>query len=197
MPFVFKRLALILSIAAASAADKEAPFKAASAASYPHHQTNEAITVAVDAYSSGEKVKAAFGKVDPYEYGVLPVLVVIQNDGKEAIRLDRLKVEYVGTNHDRVEATPAKDVRYLKPPQRPSSIDGPMGKVKVLKGKKNPLDTWEVEGRAMSAKILPSGESASGFFYFQTIMQTGSIVYINGLYEAGSGKEIFYFELPL
>src|SRR3954453_3953592 len=105
MPFVFKRLALILSITAAFAADKEAPFKAAPAASYPHRQTNDAITVAVDPYVSGDKVKAAFGKVDPYEYGVLPVLVVIQNDGKEAIRLDRMKVEYVGPRNQRVEPT--------------------------------------------------------------------------------------------
>jgi len=44
MPFVFKRLALILSITAAFAADKDASFKAAPASSYPHHQTSEAIT---------------------------------------------------------------------------------------------------------------------------------------------------------
>src|SRR3982751_4126191 len=102
MPFVFKRLALVLSIATAFAADKEAAFKAAPAASYQHQQTNEGITVGVDPYVSGDKIKTAFGKVDPYEYGVLPVLVVIQNDGKEAIRLDRLKVEYVGPGNHRV-----------------------------------------------------------------------------------------------
>src|SRR5438128_542456 len=112
MPFVFKRLALVLSIAAAFAADKEAPFKAAPAASYPNHQTNEGITVGVDPYVSGEKIKTAFGKLDPYAYGVLPVLVVIQNDGKESIRLDRLKVSYVGPGNQRVEATPSRDVRY-------------------------------------------------------------------------------------
>src|ERR1035437_1916939 len=107
MPFVFKSLALLLSISAGFAVDKETPFKAAPAASYPSH------------------------------HGVLPVLVVIQNDSGKAIRLDRLKVEYAGPNHGRVEATPAKDVRYLRPPQRPGAIDGPMGKVKVLKTKKN------------------------------------------------------------
>src|SRR3982751_5203840 len=110
MPFVFKRLALVLSIAAAFAADKEAPFKAAPATSYPHHQTNDAITIAADPYVSGEKMKSAFGKLDPYQYDVLPVLVVIQNDGKEAIRLDRLKVSYLGPGNQRVEATPSRDV---------------------------------------------------------------------------------------
>src|SRR5580765_8406000 len=155
MPFVFKRLALILIITAVFAADKEAPFKAAPANSYPHHQTNDAITVAVDPYASGEKVKSAFGKVDPYQYGVLPVLVVIQNDGKGAIRLDRLKVEYVGPGNQRVEATPPKDVRYARGPQRPSVTPGPAGGLGV-KNKKNPLDAWEIEGRAFAAQILPA-----------------------------------------
>jgi hypothetical protein len=197
MPFVFKSLALLLSISAGIAADKETPFKAAPAASYASHQSNAQITIGVEPYVTLDKVQLAFGKLQPNQFGILPVLVVIQNDSDKAIRLDRLKVDYVGPNHERVEATPAKDVRYLKPPQRPGAIDGPMGKVKVLKSKKNPLDEWEIEGRAMSAQILPPGQSASGFFYFQAELQHGATLYLNGLYEAATGKEIFYFELPL
>ena len=196
MPFVFKRLALVLSIATAFAADKEAPFKAAPAASYAHHQTNDSITVGVDPYVSGDKVKTAFGKVDPYEYGVLPVLVVIQNDGKEAIRLDRLKVEYVGPGNQRVDATPSRDVRYARGPQRPTVTPGPAGRV-AIKSKKNPLDAWEIDGRAFAAQMLPAGQSASGFFYFQTELQPGATVYVSGMREASSGKELFYFETPL
>jgi hypothetical protein len=198
MPFVFKRLALLfLSISACVAADKETPFKAGPAASYPSHQSNAQITIGADAYVTLEKVKTAFGKVDPNQFGVLPVLVVIQNDSDKAIRLDRLKVEYVGANHEHVDATPAREVRYLKGPDRPNVMTGPTGTPKVLKGKKNPLDAWEIEGRSFSAEILPPGQSASGFFYFQTALQHGSTVYINGLYEAATSKELFYFELPL
>jgi len=56
----------------------------------------------------------------------------------------------------------------LQPPQRPNMIPGPGSKIKVLKGKKNPLDAWEIEGRAFAAQMLPPGQTASGFFYFQT-----------------------------
>ena len=80
MPFVFKRLALFMSIAAAFAADKEAPFKAAPAASYAAPPDQRQVTIGVDPYVSGDKIKTAFGKLDPYNYGILPVLVVIQND---------------------------------------------------------------------------------------------------------------------
>src|SRR5689334_11550902 len=197
MPFVFKRLALLLSIPAVVFAADPPPFKAAPAASYASHQTNQQITIGVEAYQGGDKVQAAFGKLDPYQYGVLPVLVVIQNDSDKTIRLTGIKAEYTGPNRDRVDATPAREVRYLKGPDRPNAIPGPGGRVKVLKPKKNPLQAWEIEGRAFSAQILPPGQSASGFFYFQTGLQRNATIYISGMSEAATGKEILYFELPL
>src|SRR5947209_7392407 len=130
MPFVFKRLALVLSITAAWAADKETPFKAEPAASYAAHQTVGGITIGVEPYTQSEKVKIAFGKLDPNEYGVLPILVVIQNDTDKTIRLSNMKVELLGPNREHIEATPAKDVRYLQGPKQPWMISGPAGKVK-------------------------------------------------------------------
>jgi hypothetical protein len=197
MPFVFKRLALILSIAAAWAADKETPFKAQPAASYPAHQTSQQLTIAADPYTNSDKLKVAFGKLDPNEYGVLPVLIVVQNDTKQTIRLSGMKVEYLGPNRERIDATPARDVRYLRPPQRPNMIPGPGDKIKVLRGKKNPLDAWEIDGRAFAAQMLPPGNSASGFFYFQTPLQPRATIYLSGMTEAGTNKEILYFEIPL
>ena len=186
-----------MSIAAAFAADKTPPpFKPGPPDTLPHHQTNDKVTLGVEPYESGEKVKIAFGKVDPYQHGVLPVLVVIRNDTGKAISVDHLRAEYVGPNHDRVYATPAKDVRYLRPPQRPSMIGGPAGKVKIL-AKKNPLDAWEIEGRAFTAQMLPAGNTASGFLYFQTGLERGGTIYITGLAEAATGKELLFFELPL
>src|SRR5690349_9131305 len=112
MPFVFKRLALFMSIAAAFAADKPEPFRANSAASYTHHQTGDGVTIGVDPYASGEKLKAAFGKLDPNQYGILPVLVVIQNDSGKSIRLDRLKASYTAAGGNRIDATPASEVKF-------------------------------------------------------------------------------------
>jgi hypothetical protein len=45
--------------------------------------------------------------------------------------------------------------------------------------------------------MLPAGESASGCFYFQTRFRGGSTLFLSGLRQAASGKELFYFELPL
>ncbi|SRR5579883_13972 len=197
MPFLFKRLVLVLSITAAFAADKEhTVFRPDPASSYPHRQTNDKVTIAADPYVSGDKVHAAFGKLDPYAYGVLPVLVVIQNDSSKTIRLDRIQAVYNGPQGDKVEATPAGDVRYLQGPNRPRVPAGPTARLPIGKGK-NPLNAWEIEGRAFAAKMLPAGQTASGFFYFQTGLQRGATLYLNGLEDATSGQELFYFEIPL
>jgi len=186
-----------LSITAGFAADKETgTFRAAPATSYEHHQINDMVTVGVEPYQTPEKEKTVFGKLDLYQYGVLPVLVVIQNDGSQAIRLEGLKVEYLGPTGNHVEATPAGDVRYLQGPNTPPVVPGPTGPL-PRRIKKSPLNAWEVEGRAFAAKMLPAGQSASGFFYFQTGLQRGSKIYLSGLTEATSGKALFYYEIPL
>ena len=169
-------------------------FRAGPAASYASHQTSEKVTIGVKAYVDDEESKPVFGKHNPYNYGVLPVLVVIQNDSGKTIKVSPLEVVWMLPDRDRVEATPAKDVRYLSPVKRPSPVQGPLPK---LVGHKNPLDTWEIEGRAFSAEVLPPGQSASGFFYFQTGYERGASLYVSGLREAGSGKELLYFEIPV
>ena len=176
-------------------ASKDQPkFTPGPAASYESHQTSGKITIGVAAYVSDEETRPVFGKHNPYTYGVLPVLVVIQNDGPKTVRVDPLELVLVGPNRDRVDATPAKDVRFLTGPSKPSVAPSPIPKIG---GHKNPLDTWEIEGRAFAAKVLPPGQSASGFVYFQSGFQRGSSLYLSGLKEADSGKDLLYFEIPL
>jgi hypothetical protein len=193
MPFTFKRLALLMSIAAALAADKTS-FQAPAAADMPHRQTVDRLTIGVDAYDSRDKIKLAFGKLSPGEYGILPVLVVIRNDGAKAIQLRGLRVEYVGPHGERVVSTPAGEVRYAVGPD-PLAGQRRAGPIPIKK--KNPLDAWEIEGRAFSAQMLPPGNTASGFFYFNAALQPGATLYMSGLAEAGSGRELVYFEVPL
>ena len=192
MPFVFKRLALFMSIAAGLAADKPPAFHAPPVSSLPHRQTNGQVTIGAEPYTAGDKVKSAFGKLSPYQYGVLPVLVVIQNDSSQTLRLKGMKAEYVGGNN-RAEAIPPKDVRYVNGPRQPDVTPFPP---KLRRGK-NPLAAWEIEGRAFAAEMLPAGNSASGFFYFQTGLQHDSTILLSGITEAATGRELLFFEVPL
>src|SRR5580692_6702824 len=151
----------------------ESKFAPGPASSYPAKQTNDHVTVAVVAYDTEELAHTAFGKLNPNQYGVLPVLVIIQNDTDQALKLDHLEVDYTGFDGRHVEATPASDIQVLGGSPRPKL---PSGSPIPLPHKKykNPLNTIEIEGRAFSVKILPAHDSANGFFYFQTEPRPGA-----------------------
>ena len=186
----------MLSIVAALGADKEKQFQAAPVDSYPCRQTIEKVTIAADPFDKQEKTSQAFGKLDPNRYGILPVLVVIRNGGAAALSLEAVRVEYITESRNKIEATPARDVPRTLGSKQPKVYSAPLPIPRTSRGK-NPLATWEIEGRAFSAKMLPPGESASGFFYFQAPHHAGSVLYITGIREAASGRELFYFEIPL
>ena len=66
-----------------------------------------------------------------------------------------------------------------------------------MQKKKNPLMIPEIETRAFAAKMLPPGESAYGFFYFQTGHRHGAKLYVTGLTDAPSGQDLLFFDIPL
>jgi hypothetical protein len=190
-------LILIAGASLLCAADKDKiTFQPKPIGDYPHRQTSEKVTIAAAAFVTDEQAREAFGKLNPWRFGVLPVLVVIQNDGKDAIRVDQAKFVYVLPDNGRVDATPASDVKYLEGARKPGQVAGPLGGIRVSKGK-NPLGEWEIEGRAFSAKMIPAGQSASGFVYFQTPdISDASLLYVSGLINAASGNQLYYFEIP-
>jgi hypothetical protein len=196
-------IAVNMAAAPAPAPGKEADkdksaFEVKAALSYPHHQTSETITIAAEPFETDEQTHEAFGKVNPWRYGVLPVLIVMQNDGPNAIRVDRMKLIYTLPDQSRVEATPAQDLKYLRGASEPHGIPGPTGGIKITRPPKNPLAEWEIEGRAFAAKMIPPGQSASGFVYFQIAHTSAAAsVYISGLENAVTGKELYYFEIPM
>ncbi len=192
-------ICLILFMAAAVAfADKKGDnkFSPGPASSYPAKQTNDKVTVAVAAYNTEELAHTAFGKLDPNQYGVLPVLVIIQNDTDQALKLDHVEVEYTSIDNRHVEATPAAEVQTLGGPVKQPSM-GSGSPLPPLRKHKNPLSAWEIEGRAFSARMLPPHESANGFYYFQTNHRPGAKLYLTGIKVAATGQDLLFFEVPL
>ena len=200
MALTSKALIAFLSIAAAAfAAEKDKPkFTPGPVESYPCRQTIQNVTIAADALASDTQTEPAFGKANPNKYGVLPVLVVVQNNSDQTLALDRMRVELNTPDRQHIVATPASELKYTIGPGRPDVYPGPIpGRGPHISKKKNPLKDWQIEGRAFAARMLPPKESASGFFYFQAPFRGGSSLYVTGLREAQSGEELFYFEIPL
>jgi hypothetical protein len=194
---------LILSIALAAAflsgahASEDKQFQAGKAGDYAH-QVSEQVVVGAKAFDNADLTAEAFGrKADLLKYGVLPVLVVIENKRGKTINLENLEVSLVAADGRHVAAMNSSEVQLMgseghRQPRQPG-----VGLPIPLPKKKNPLAAPEIEGRAFSAKMLPPGDSASGFFYFEAQAEAGDSIYLSGMRDARSGKEILYFEFGL
>src|SRR5689334_15201812 len=151
--------AILLSISTVQAANKdEGTFKPGPASSYDTKQTQDKVTIAAIPYVNDDELKNAFGKDNPYKYGILPVLVVVQNDSGKTLRLN-LRAEFVDERGRHAEAIPTADVPYLASPPRRNDVGGPIPIPTGPIGRKNKkvLKGWEIEGRAFAARMLPPG----------------------------------------
>ena len=190
---------VLLSIAAAAAADKEKPrFAPGPASSYVSHQTLDKITIAAVPFLTDAETSAAFGKLNPNKYGILPVLVILENGTGKALRLD-LNPAFVTANGKHLVAMAPDDVQRLRAVTKAPRIGGsnPFPMPLPTRVKKGPLNVWEIEGRAFAAKLLPVGERVYGFFYFNADYEPGSRLYLTGIRDASSGQDYFYYEVPL
>jgi hypothetical protein len=187
-------LAAALMLAAAGSNDKS--FQAKPASDYAH-QSSEQVTVGAKPYDNEDLTTEAFGKkADLLKYGVLPVLVVIENKRDKSLDLRDLEVSLVGADGRHVTAVGPDEILFLGTQGKNHSSVNKMPIPVPLPKKKNPLNAPEIVVRAFSAKMLPPGDSASGFFYFEARPESGDSIYLNGLRDARSQKEILYFEFP-
>src|SRR2546430_16452101 len=126
MPFVFKRLALLASIVALVGANKAQPaekehakFAMGPAEGFPSHQTSQKVTIGAAPYDTADTALTAFGKLNPYQHGILPVLVVIQNSTGQAIRVGRIRGDFIAPDGSPIEATTPPDGRDSKGTNQP------------------------------------------------------------------------------
>ncbi|MGI9074220.1 MAG: hypothetical protein ACR2JB_23565 [Bryobacteraceae bacterium] len=184
--------AVITAVAGTGAEDKA--FRAGAASDYAH-QTSEQVTIGAKSYDTQELTAEAFGKkTDLLKYGVLPVLVVIENKREKTLDLRNLEVNLVAADGRHAGPVSPEDIPFLgKRSKTPTMNPVP----NPLPKKKNPLNAPQIVERAFAAKMLPPGDSTSGFFYFEARPEAGDKLYLNGLRDTPSGKEILYFEFGL
>jgi len=195
--FLLPSITLAAALFLGARASDDEPFRPLAASEYAH-QTVQQVIVGAKAYDTHELTAQAFGKkADLLKYGVFPVLVVVENKRADSLDLRQLEVSLVASDGRHVTAVSPDELPFLaKNGKRTPSGPG-IGLPVPLPKKKNPLADDSIVARAFVAKMLPPGDSASGFFYFEARPERGDSVYLNGLREARSGKEIMYFEFPL
>jgi len=168
------------------------------ASEYATKLTIQGLTIAAIPFNDPALCREAFGaKQDPLKYGILPVLVVIQNTTKQAVSLHEARVE-LSREDLRMDPVPPEELAYSrgvrKVPGTPSRNPLPFP---IPSKNKNPLADPVYGVRAFSAKIIPPGANIGGFVYFLTPWRAGFTLLLRGLTEQTTGKELFFYEIPL
>ncbi len=194
--FVILSITLVTARVTTVLASDNKPFQAGPPSTYAHQQS-ENVTVGAKPFTSEELVSSAFGKkIDFSKYGVVPILVVIENKREKALDLRDLEASLVAADGRHAKAVAPEELPFLATAGKHPSQTGVRVPVPLPK-KKNPLNNPEIVSRAFSAKMLAPGDSASGFLYFEAQPEAGDRLYLNGMRDARSGEGLLYFEFPL
>lgn len=196
-------LLLLIFFFAASLAAKEkgyVPPKLEKATNYPAHDehTTEHVTVAADPYDTRAKQDEAFN-VPFRQVGFIPILVVITNEGDQAISLNDMHVELVAPRRLKVMPAAEEDIRrriVRLPRTGPSPLPIPLPR-----GKSPMLELHEEFDQAsFAAHAVEPHATQGGFFFFDVSgvpdALAGATLTVTAI-KNNDGKELFYFEIPL
>ena len=180
--------------------------RAENAASYPSHDahTTEHITVGIDLYNTSPK-DDIFGTHYVQE-GILPVFLVITNDGDKPVSVTKMQAQLVTAGRTKLDALNVDDVmRRVAHVNVSSTNPGRVGSIPIpgtggVKGKKAQQQLQELNHAHFAAFAVEPHSTQAGFLFFdiQDVRSPtqGAHLYLTGVRDAG-GNELIFFDIPI
>lgn len=196
----------VVGAAAYAAKDYVAP-KAFDAKTYPARDAHddEKVTIAADPYDMPDKAEAVF-RLNYRDKGLLPVYLIVTNNGDEPISLTAMKVQLVTSNRTKIEPATEDDLyrrfsrvkrRGDEPSRNPFPIPLPR------KGPDAGLPKEgisELQHAPFAAKAVEPHTTLAGFLFFDVgeISQplAGAHLYVTRVTDA-NGKELMFFDIAM
>ncbi len=161
----------------------------------------EKVTAAIDVYNTAPKDQIF---VTPYaQEGILPVLLIVSNDGDQPITLNNLRAQLVTGRNAKLEMLDTDDVfRRVAHIHGSSNAPTRIGPIEIggNKNKKAQKQYSELLDARFAAEAVEPHTTKSGFLFFDIagISQPvdGAHIYLTGIRDAG-GADLMYFEIPV
>jgi hypothetical protein len=172
------------------------------AKTYPAHDEHpaEGVTLALDPYDMADK--ASIFSIHYSDVGLMPIFVVITNDGDQPVGLSGMKAELVTVNRTKIPPATQDDVyrRIARPTGNISTTPNPLPWPKKVKGSVSKDAMDEVQNAQFAAKAVEPHGTQSGFMFFDVSdisnPLAGARLYLTGVRNA-KGSELMYFEVAL
>lgn len=178
----------------ARAVDHVAP-PAAKATDYACHETHQAehLTIAADVF--GTREKDGFFRIDYPHAGILPIRMIVTNDGDKPVNLSEARIYFVPASGERVKAaTPADVARRV---DRLRDVQKGIFSRNHLYDKEIQADFDSFEYGSL---VVEPHTTRAGFLFYDVdgldAPLSNAKLYLRSLKNA-DGAELFYFEVPL
>ncbi|MGH9523803.1 MAG: hypothetical protein ACRD3E_14845 [Terriglobales bacterium] len=206
----FKRVSAVAALAiglcvAGFAAKTYTPPKAYDAKTYPARDDhpNEKVTIAADPYDMPDKAEAVFN-LDYRDRGMLPVFLIVTNNGDQPISLTDMTVQLVTANKSKISPASRDDLmrRFSRVKRRgdePSKLPIPFPRKSADAGVPKNARA-EIDEAPFMAKAVEPHTTQAGFVFFDVdgISQplAGAHLYVLNVHDA-SGQDLMYFDIPM
>jgi len=162
---------------------------------------DEKLAIAAEPYDTKDKMELF--RVDYISHGVLPVRLIVTNDGNRPISLRDARILYVTAKGDRIQAADAEDVERLMTLKEKQGakipLPAPLPSVRMKpkasdKNIEQDFDTFEFQ-----ALVVEPHTTRAGFLFYDVSGLShplrGALLNLHTIKDA-DGRDLFYFEIP-
>jgi hypothetical protein len=163
---------------------------------------DEKVAIAAEPFDTKEK--QAIFRVDYLSHGVMPVRLIVTNQGDKPISLRDARILFQTAAGDRIQAAEPEDVERLmtRKEREGGSVPLPGGLPKIKLKPKGSIKEIEqdFDNFEYGALVVEAHTTRAGFLFYDVSELShplrGAKLHLHALRDS-DGKELFYFEIPL
>lgn len=164
------------------------------------HQ-DEKLAIAAEPYDT--KDKESIFRIDYISHGVMPVRLIVTNNGDQPISLREARILFITADGDRIQAAEPDDVQRLmtRKDREGGKIPLPGGIPSIKLKAKGSIKDIEQDFNTFeyAAITVPAHTTRAGFLFYDVSGMShplqGAKLHLRKLLDS-NGKELFYFEIP-
>jgi len=194
---------LIIGLATTSWANDHKVPPVQPATSFPAVETHdkEHVSIAVEPYDTREK--ESIFRVDYLGHGIMPVRLIITNDGNRPISLRDARILFYTPGGDRIQAAEPEDVeRLMTRTEREGKkipLPGPFPSIKMKPKASNKNIEEDFNQFEYGALVVEPHTTRAGFLFYDVSQLDhpleGAKLHLHKIRDA-VGNELFFFEIP-
>ena len=173
------------------------------ATSFAAVEVHEKEKVAIAAEPYDTKQKESIFRVDYLGHGVMPVRLIVTNDGDRPISLRDARILFQTRSGDRIQAAEPEDIeRLMTRKEREGGripMPGPIPTIKLKPKASNKDIEQDFNQFEYGALVVEAHTTRAGFLFYDVSQLAdplrGSKLHLHKVMNA-DGQELFYFEIP-